>query len=102
MASYEIIVAMTGASGAAYGLRLIQRLSGLGAHQDILVSDAGRIVLKHETGIELPVEAKEAEELLARRLDVSSTQLSCYGVNDWFSPAASGSSGIRHMVIIPC
>jgi len=102
MASYEIIVAMTGASGAAYGLRLIQRLSGLGAHQDILISDAGRIVLKHETGIELPAEAKEAEELLARRLDVSSTQLSCYGVNDWFSPAASGSSGIRHMVIIPC
>jgi len=102
MASHEIIVAMTGASGAAYGLRLIQRLSGLGIYQHVLVSDAGRIVLRHETGIELPVEACEAEELLANRLDVSSTQLSCYGVNDWFSPTASGSGGIRHMVIIPC
>ncbi len=98
----ELIVAITGASGSAYGLRLIQKLSLQDVQQHILISQAGRIVIKHEAGLNLPDDPESARNILTHHLGISSTYLSCYGINDWFSPAASGSSGIRQMVIAPC
>jgi len=102
MPDQEIIIAISGASGAAYGLKLIQRLSRPGIHQHILISDAGRIVLKHECEVVLPENPGETKTLLVQHLNIDASGLSCYAANDWFSPAASGSSGIRKMVIVPC
>jgi len=98
----HIIVAMTGASGAAYGLRLLQRLAGTGIHQHVLISGAARVVLQQESDIELPAAPDEAARALAAHLDMPADALTCYGLEDWFSPAASGSAGIRRMVVIPC
>ncbi len=98
----DIIVAMTGASGAAYGLRLIQRLSGAGLRQHLLFSEAARIVLRQEAELELPAEPEAAIAALAEHLHIERQALRCYGLDDWFSPVASGSAGIRKMVIIPC
>jgi len=97
-----IVVAMTGASGAAYGLRLIRRLSVAGVFQHILLSDAARVVLRQETDLDLPVAPADCATALARHLDMSEQLIKCHGLKDWFSPAASGSAGIRRMVIIPC
>lgn len=44
------IVALTGASGAPYGIRLLQVLIEQGMEPIVLVSDAGRVVLKVEMG----------------------------------------------------
>ncbi len=98
----DIIVAMTGASGAAYGLRLIARLGQSGVHQHVLLSDAARIVLAHEADLSLPEAPAGAARKLARAAGVSDDALTCYGLKDWFSPAASGSAGISRMVVIPC
>jgi len=100
--SQEIVVAMTGASGAAYGLRLIQRLAAAGTFQHILFSDAARVVLQQETGLTLPGTAEDCARTLANQLGIDATNLACPDNKDWFSPVASGSSGIRKMVIIPC
>jgi len=97
----SIIVAMTGASGAAYGLRLIQRLAQAGVSQHILLSDAARVVLQQEVGLRLPDAMTEADAL-ASHLGVSDQQMHYYAQHDWFSPAASGSAGIQKMVVIPC
>jgi len=97
----SVIVALTGASGAAYGLRLIKRLAGAGIFQHILLSDAARVVLQQEADLSLPDTAL-LTSALAKHLNVSDDLMRCYALNDWFSPAASGSAGIRKMVVIPC
>jgi len=98
----QIIVAVTGASGAAYGLRLIQRLAAMGVKQHLLFSDAARVVLKQELGLSLPEKREEVAPAIASHLQISDELLNHYHQSDWFSPAASGSAGIRHMVVIPC
>jgi len=98
----RLIVAMTGASGAAYGLRLIERLGQAGVEQHLLISDAARVVLKQEMDIVLPDAAQDVAGYLADRLEIAAVGLKSYALNDWFSPAASGSSGIHAMAIVPC
>jgi 4-hydroxy-3-polyprenylbenzoate decarboxylase len=104
MSDFEhgIVVAMTGASGAAYGLRMIERLGKTGIRQHVLISDAARVVLKQELDVTLPESPEQMGVFLAEYLDVGAEDLRGYALDDWFSPAASGSAGIRHMVIAPC
>jgi len=98
----SIIVAMTGASGAAYGLRLMQRLAEADVFQHLLLSGAARVVLKQEVDLELPTSPEDSAAALAQHLDIPQQLIRCYGLEDWFSPAASGSANIKRMVIIPC
>ncbi len=97
----SIIVAITGASGAAYALRLIQRLAEAGVYQHILLSNAARVVLKQEVGLSIP-EQTALEQVLADHLNITADHMRCYALDDWFSPTASGSAGIKKMVVIPC
>jgi len=97
-----VIVAMTGASGAAYGLRLIHQLSSRNTFLHVLLSDAAKVVLQQELDICLPESAEACADQLCKHLGISGSNLRCYGLKDWFSPAASGSAGIKRMVIIPC
>jgi len=93
-----VIVALTGASGAAYGLRLIQRLAQAGMNLHILLSDAARVVLKQEADLALPDTAADSGILagaLADHLHICAENIRCYALDDWFSPTASGSAGIR-------
>lgn len=98
----RLIVAMTGASGAAYGLRLIERLGQADAEQHLLISDAARVVLRQEMDIVLPDAAEDVSVYLANKLEIPVDRLKSYALKDWFSPAASGSSGIEAMAIVPC
>ncbi|MDQ6965912.1 MAG: flavin prenyltransferase UbiX [Mariprofundaceae bacterium] len=98
----RLIIAMTGASGAAYGLRLIQKLGQTGVEQHLLISDAARVVLKQEVDIDLPEGHTGHANFLAAHLDIDAACLKSYALKDWFSPAASGSAGIGSMAIVPC
>jgi 4-hydroxy-3-polyprenylbenzoate decarboxylase len=98
----QLTLAMTGASGAAYGLRLMQRLAMAGAGLHVLISDAARVVLDQEQDLLLPEEPEEMGQALARHLGLGGDALRCYALNDWFAPCASGSAGIREMVVVPC
>ncbi|MDQ6992967.1 MAG: flavin prenyltransferase UbiX [Mariprofundus sp.] len=97
-----IIVAVTGASGAPYALRLIKQLASVGITQHILLSDAARVVLKQEVNLELPDAPIATTASLAEHLTIDPASIHCYSSKDWFSPAASGSANISRMVIIPC
>jgi 4-hydroxy-3-polyprenylbenzoate decarboxylase len=97
----SVIVAITGASGCAYALRLIERLAKKGIFQHILLSDAARVVLKQEADLALP-DAALLTSTLTRHLNISADLMRCYALDDWFSPTASGSAGIKKMVVIPC
>jgi flavin prenyltransferase len=85
----RIIVAISGASGAVYGVRLLQLLRELPCVETHLtVSDAGWLNLKHELDLE-----RDAVAALAERL---------HDVRDVGAALASGSFQSHAMVIAPC
>ena len=100
--SRPIALAFTGASGAAYGLRLLECLLEAGRPVYLLYSQAAQIVFKMECGLDLPSNTDEAENVLARKYAVSPGQLQVFGRQQWMAPVASGSNPPEAMVVCPC
>jgi 4-hydroxy-3-polyprenylbenzoate decarboxylase len=98
----RITLAWTGASGMAYGLRLLDCLLGAGCRVDLLISQAARIVARQELDLALAGDAAELAAMLAGRLPGQPGELRVYGEKEWFAPAASGSNPADAMVVCPC
>lgn len=96
-----VTVGMTGASGAQYGLRLIECL--LRADQQVLLmfTKAAQIVVGSETDCRLPGRTVEQTRYLTEHFRARDGQLRVYGEEEWTSPAASGSGAPRRMVVCP-
>ncbi len=101
-AQQAIAVALTGASGAAYGLRLIEQLILAGRTVHVLYSQAAQVVLQMEAGIEMPGRPADAEAFLTQRFAAAAGQLRVYGRQQWTAPVASGSNPPAAMVVCPC
>ncbi|MEM5770555.1 MAG: UbiX family flavin prenyltransferase [Bacillota bacterium] len=84
----RIIVGITGASGAVYGVRLLEVLHGSAIEIHLVVSEAGKMVVEHECGL--------AFEYLA------SLAARTYHADDFTAALASGSFQAQAMVIVPC
>ena len=97
-----IAVALTGASGMPYGLRLIECLLDAGCRVQVLYSQVAQIVARQELDIALPSRAEEAQKFLVEAYDAEPDQLAVYGREEWFAPLASGSNPPDAMVICPC
>ncbi|ENF8749630.1 UbiX family flavin prenyltransferase [Vibrio fluvialis] len=97
-----ITLAWTGASGAPYGLRLLQCLLAADYTVYLLISSAARVVLATEHGLKLPAGPEAAKEALVAHLECDADKLVVCGKEDWFSPVASGSAAPKQMVVCPC
>jgi len=97
-----VTVALSGASGMAYGLRLLECLLHADLRVTLLVSQAAHIVAKQELGITLPARAVDLEKQLNTRMGAGDGQLRVFGREDWNAPVASGSSPADAMVVCPC
>jgi flavin prenyltransferase len=97
-----IAVAITGASGSAYALRLIECLIKAGEPLYLMISQAGQVVLRMESGLVLPSQPDEAEQILTQRFHAAPGQLQVFGRQQWMAPVASGSNPPRAMVVCPC
>lgn len=97
-----IIIAITGASGSAYGLRLLQVLLQSGRPVYLLVSKAAQMVLAMESQLDLPSRPADLQAFLVKHFGVDRTLLTVFSREDWTAPIASGSHPARHMVICPC
>lgn len=97
-----VTLALTGASGMAYGLRLLECLLAADLDVHLLVSQAAHVVAKQELGIALPARASDLERQLAEGLRARDGQLRVYGREDWYAPVASGSNAADAMVVCPC
>ncbi len=84
----KILIAITGASGAGYGIQLTSHLLAHGHDIHLIVSDAGKKVMKWETGAR-PEELQKKGAVL-------------YRVDDIAAPPASGSFKLDAMAICPC
>jgi 4-hydroxy-3-polyprenylbenzoate decarboxylase len=85
----NIIVAITGASGALYAKLLLEelvRLQKQAGNLALVCSANAEMVWEHELGEKMKI----PKEFLK------------YETNDFFSPLASGSAGYRTMIICPC
>ncbi|MFA5631633.1 MAG: flavin prenyltransferase UbiX [Porticoccaceae bacterium] len=102
MKNYEktITLAMTGASGAQYGLKLLEYLVQAGCRVYFMISGAARIVVETETELELPGD-EHLEDFLTDYFDADAGQIQVFTKEDWFAPVASGSSAPTSMVICP-
>jgi 4-hydroxy-3-polyprenylbenzoate decarboxylase len=98
----RITLALTGASGMAYGLRLLECLLRAGCQVDLLISQAARIVAKQELDLQLPAGNAELADFFSARYAGHGGHLTAYGKEEWFAPAASGSNPAAAMVVCPC
>jgi len=102
MSRDSVTLAITGASGVQYGLRLLQCLLQSGQQVRLLISAPAQVVIATETDLKLPNQNKEIETFLAARFAASAGQLRVYGRQQWTAPVASGSNVSRAMVVCPC
>jgi len=97
-----VTLALSGASGMAYGLRLLECLLAADLDVNLLVSQAAHLVAKQELGVAMPARACDLENQLADSLDTRDGQLRVFGREDWNAPVASGSNPADAMVVCPC
>ncbi len=85
----RIALALTGASGAIYGVRLLQCLSEAGAEVHLVVSEAARLVLKEEMNLSVRDLGAYADVTLHSNGEIGAA-------------VASGSFTLSATVICPC
>ena len=98
----RVTLAITGASGACYGVRLLEFLLGAGCQVYLLLSSAARVVLTTELEERWPEEPAACAAYLCQRFNAEAGQLVVSERMDWFSPVASGSAAPKQMVVVPC
>ena len=98
-----IAVAMTGASGAEYGLRLLECLLRADYRVYLMVSAPAHVVMTMESGLSLPTRPEEMKVALLEHLKLpDDSPLQVFSKAQWMAPVASGSSVPRAMVVCPC
>ena len=100
--SDAIAVAITGASGTQYGLRLVECLLAAGRQVQLMLSQAGQVVINMETDLEVPGRTAEMHAYLVEHFGCPPGQLHVYGRQQWTAPVASGTNPPEAMVICPC
>lgn len=98
----QVTLAVTGASGSGYFLRLLQSLVDAQIQVYLLLSDAAKIVLQTEENEQWPDDINELNRFLQNRYQSKAEQIIGLTAKDWFSPVASGSSAPDKMIICPC
>lgn len=83
-----IVVGITGASGVIYGIKLIETLNNLNIENSLVISDAAKTVIKHETN--MPLE------------EIKKLTDNYYDFHDLTSSINSGSFKFKGLAIVPC
>ncbi len=96
-----ISLAFTGASGAQYGLRLLEQLLAGNCRVYLMLSNAARVVINTETDLNLPEGFEEQWDAFVALFKTNREQLVMFSKEDWFAPVASGSSSPSSLVICP-
>lgn len=97
----NLVVAITGASGVRYAVRLLEVLLAGGHHVALSISPAGQAVIAQELGRTVDLDHFDPATLLGESTSTEAT-LRYHHYQDLFTPIASGSSLSDGMVICPC
>lgn len=102
MAERRVTLAVTGASGSQYALRLLECLVRADVEVFFLISQAAQLVVATETDLQLPPKPQALEAFLTEHYQARAGQIRVFGKQDWMSPVASGSGAPSAMVVCPC
>ncbi len=97
-----IALAMTGASGADYGLRTLECLLAAEQRVYLMLSSPALLVINTETDLQLTGQPGAIADTLSQRFQAQPGQLQVFGKQQWTAPVASGSNPPRAMVVCPC
>jgi len=101
----DLVLAITGASGSAYAVRLLEVLIAAGRNVHLVVSPAGQQVVAHELGLTID-SANFSIELLLPNFAASESgnggRVQFHDYRDFSAGIASGSFQTDGMVICPC
>ncbi len=100
MATYT--VAISGASGAPYALRLLKELAAGGHSLYISISGDGLSIMNDENGLMLKGSETDIQYALEKQLGAKEGQIRYFDENNMYAPIASGSVVVDAMVVIPC
>lgn len=119
----NFVLAITGASGAIYGVRLLDQLLAAGSEVQLVISPAGKIVIEQELELRVDLEDFRLDALLPRSAEKTSAlmrevfhegedgkhaegqstkSVRYHHFRDLMAPIASGSSRTAGMVVCPC
>ncbi len=104
----RFVVAITGASGAVYAVRLLDVLSAAGCDVHLTISPAAALVIEQELGTHLDLDNFDSAELFCDRdrqdgnEEIDRGKVFYYHHEDLMAPIASGSFLTDGMVICPC
>ncbi len=98
----SITLAITGASGVQYALRLMEVLLAQDIRVLLMVSKAAQVVAATETTLKLPSTASAQQEYFTHLFSAKSGQIKVFAKEQWMAPVASGSGSPNTMVICPC
>ena len=84
----RLVVGISGASGAIYGIRILEALKNAGVETDLVMSDAAKRTIVHETDYSIN--------------DVKRLASNVHDINDVGASIASGSFRHAGMIIAPC
>ena len=98
MASY--VIAISGASGAIYGITLLEYLLKAKHQVYLILSRSARLIIRDESGLDWGHNFSESKEILSKCYD--GYPLTLCDENDMTAPIASGSVPTSGMIIAPC
>jgi 4-hydroxy-3-polyprenylbenzoate decarboxylase len=84
----RLVVGISGASGVAFGIRLLEAVSGLGAESHLVMTRPGEMTIGYETRLTPKQVAAKADRH--------------YAIEDIAAPIASGSFPTKGMIVAPC
>ena len=102
MKGRRIVLAVTGASGSIYGLKLASELLATGNRLTMLITGAGFDVIRHETGLDWRGDEPKVTAFLREYFEDREQRLNFYGEKNFLAPVASGSAAPDAMVLCPC
>ncbi len=98
----SITLAITGASGSPYALRLLEQLVKADYKIFLLISSAAKVVFATEEDLKIPGKPEDASRFFSERFNAKEDQIRVCGKEEWFSPVASGSAAPKQMIVCPC
>src|ERR1043166_7142053 len=103
MAAADLVLAMTGASGAPYGVRLLEVLLRAGRVVHLTLSPAAVQVLEQELDRRVRLDAFALGDLLGEAADLAAPgQVQYHDHRDFRAGIASGSFLTAGMAVCPC
>lgn len=102
MPASDLVLAMTGASGVAYGLRLLETLVRADRTVHLTISPAGAEVLLQEMDRRVRLDRFQLEDLLGSAPKLNPAMVHYHDYRDFRAGIASGSFLTAGMVVCPC